>query len=212
MTPDNTAPTDHAALVARPAAGTLSFWRKQAREIDLTVEVPRANVSETELEAVVTHIRRTLGQMGVISHVGGSLNWLTNSRTRKVYVSLVTRDGRTTIQAQEKLAALAGVVYGVGVWGVGVFGIGWTAGIIALNTLHSTPIAVGLWGTLVAASWGAAHAVYRRLAARRQRQLGSLIEEIGAGLASGTLMPELGGTAEKRGPGSAGRGPEAATN
>ena len=196
--PETQPPGNHGALVARSAGGTLSVWRKPPSELDLTVEVARGNVTESELEAAVTHIRRTLGQVGVVSHVGGSLNWLANRRARKLHISLLTRGDHTTIEAHEKLAPLAGAIYGGGVWGVGVFGLGWLTFIVGLNTLHSTPIAFGLWGTMVAASWGATRAIYTRLLARRQQQLGSLIEDIGRGLAGRTLQPDLVVVPEKR--------------
>ncbi len=206
--PEAGPPADHGALVARAAGGTLSAWRKPPREIDVTAEVARGNVTESELEAAVTHIRQTLGQVGVVSHVGGSLNWLANGRARKLHISLLTRGGQTTIEAHEKLAPLAGVIYGGGVWGVGVFGLGWLAFIVGLNTLHSTPIALGLWGTMVAASWGATRAIYTRLVARRQRQLGSLVEDIGRGLADRTLRPDLVVFPEKRDQGAGADAPE----
>ena len=183
VTPDSAQRDSHGALAARPARSTLSLWRKPPSGIDLTVQVPRADVTENELEASVTRINRTLGQSGVISHVGGTLNWLANSRTRKVHISVVARDGRTTIQAHENVAALAGLVYGAGVWGVGVFCLGWTGFIVGINTLHSIPVALGLFGTMVAASWVGARAIYTHLVGRRQQQLGSLIEDIGRGLA-----------------------------
>jgi hypothetical protein len=167
-----------------------SLWHRPPSEIELTVQVARGQVTESELEAAVASIHRAMGQAGAISHVGGSLNWLANTRTRKVHVSIVTRDGRTTIQAHEKLTPLAGAIYGAGVGGVGVFGLGWSGFIVAINTLHSLPIAVGLWSTLVAASWGAARMVYSKLAARRQRQLGALVADIGQGLQDHTLQPE----------------------
>jgi hypothetical protein len=179
------------AVTAYPGSATLSLWRKPPSGIDLTVQVPRPDVTENELEAAVTRIHRALGQAGVISHVGGTMNWLANSRTRKVHISVVTREGRTTIQAHEKLAPLAAAVYGVGVWGVGVFCLGWTSFIVGINTLHSTPLALGLFGTMVAASWGGTRAIYTHLVARRQRQLGSLIEDIGQGLVARTLQPDL---------------------
>jgi len=167
-----------------------SLWHRPPSEIDLTVQVAREQVTESELEAAVARIHWAMGQAGAMSHVGGSLNWLANSRTRKVHVSIVTRDGRTTIQAHEKLIPLAGAIYGAAVGGVGVFGLGWTGFIIGINTLHSLPIALGLWGTLVAASWGAARMIYSKLVARRQRQLGALVADIGQGLQDRTLLPE----------------------
>ncbi len=208
VTPDSAQRDSHGALPARPDRGTLSLWRKPPSGIDLTVQVPRADVTENELEATVTRINRTLGQSGVISHVGGTLNWLANSRTRKVHISVVARDGRTTIQAHENLAALAGLVYGAGVWGVGVFCLGWTGFIVGINTLHSIPVALGLFGTMVAASWGATRAIYTHLVARRQRQLGSLIQDIEQGLAARTLQPDSFDRPDWRDQGAGGSAPE----
>jgi len=124
-----------------------------------------------------------MGEVGVHSQVGGSVDWLCNSRMRKVHISIVSRDGRTTIRAHEKLASLAGAVFGGIVGGIGVFGIGWIGFIVGLNTFHSMPIALGAWGALVAASYTVARPIHAAVVARRQRQLQQVVGELGEHLA-----------------------------
>lgn len=159
------------------------------RAIDLAVHIPRGDVSEPDLEAGVAIINHAMGEVGMLSQVGGSLDWLMNRRMRRVHISLVTRDGQTTIAAHEALAPLAGVVYGGIVAGVGLFGIGWVGFILGLHAFHSVPIALGAWSGLVAVTCAAARWTYARVVARRVRQLDSLLDQL-RGRLKGDGLPD----------------------
>ena len=70
---------------------------------------------ERDFDLLTEEIRRALSDNGVVSVVGRSLNWTSADKQRKVQISILVRDGRTSIYVSERLRDLIGAVYGVGI-------------------------------------------------------------------------------------------------
>ena len=79
---------------------------------------------ERDFDLMVEEIRRALNDNGVVSVVGRSLNWTSADKNRKVQISVLVRDGRTTIYVGERLKDLIGAIYGgvIGGGGGGTLG------------------------------------------------------------------------------------------
>ncbi|MGH7709751.1 MAG: serine/threonine-protein kinase, partial [Gemmatimonadaceae bacterium] len=79
---------------------------------------------ERDFDLMVDIIRRALGDAGNVSAVGRSLSWTSTSSSRKAHVSVLVRDGRTSIYVNERLKDLAGGLFGgiVGGGGGGLIG------------------------------------------------------------------------------------------
>ena len=61
--------------------------------------------------AIVSTIRRTLGQHGVASEVLGSLEWKADGEVTERHLSVWSRQGTTTVRASSKLSDLAFATY-----------------------------------------------------------------------------------------------------
>jgi hypothetical protein len=79
---------------------------------------------ERDFDLLVEEIRRALNDNGVVSVIGRSLNWTSADKNRKVQISVLVRDGRTTIYVGERLRDLIGAIYGgvIGGGGGGAMG------------------------------------------------------------------------------------------
>ncbi len=143
-------------------------------------------VSGDDLEALVEEVRRTFSEPGVVSTLGRTVTWSPTPTQygnrmsgRRVFVTLTTRGGQTTIRAEEDLTPTAGGVFG-GV--MGGFGGGLTAPAIAIGVgaFHAALPVVGLVGALVGGSYALSRGIYGALARRRERELRRLVERLGA--------------------------------
>jgi hypothetical protein len=165
------------ALVRDVAIDDRSPWTGERSNIDYEVVVDD-EMHERDFDWIVESIRRTLGDVGVISTVGRSLSWVSSDPQRKVQVSVQIRGGRTTIRVGERLAMLRGSVFG-GI--MGGFGGGFGGGALGLvmGTTHVAPLALAVASTIVGGSYVAARATYRRSVRKRALTLRSLAEELG---------------------------------
>jgi hypothetical protein len=86
--------------------------------------VVHGEMPERDFDLLVDEIRRALNDNGVVSVVGRSLNWTSADKQRKVQISVLVRDGRTTIYVGERLKDLIGAIYGgvIGGGGGGTMG------------------------------------------------------------------------------------------
>ncbi|MEW5916212.1 MAG: serine/threonine-protein kinase, partial [Gemmatimonadota bacterium] len=67
---------------------------------------------ERDFDLMIDIIRRSLNDTGIVTAVGRSLSWASADKQRKVQVSVLVRDGRTSIYVSERLRDLAGGLYG----------------------------------------------------------------------------------------------------
>jgi hypothetical protein len=135
-------------------------------------------VPESEYEMLVEEIRRTFSITGIVTTLGRSLAWTTSpshSATRIINVSVVPKNGVTTIRIEEQLrAAVAGAFVGT----MGVGGVGTMFATIA--ALKGAFIAV-LWPLGVGVtclSYITARLIYQSIVKRRTRELLQLLERL----------------------------------
>ena len=145
-------------------------------------------VPTEEYEAIVLEIQRELGGVGSASGLGRSLVWTMTTHnhrraaTRTVQVTVTPRNGRTTIRVEEPLRPLAGGLFG-GVMGAGLGSGGIVLG-IGMSLFDSMPVALGLVGGAVGASYLLARTIFGRMVHSRgerlQRLMSRLAEHVAA--------------------------------
>ena len=99
-------------------------WWLGGRSAILFEATVHGEMPERDFDLMVEEIRRALNDNGVVSVVGRSLNWTSADKNRKVQISVLVRDGRTTIYVGERLKDLIGAIYGgvIGGGGGGTLG------------------------------------------------------------------------------------------
>ena len=143
--------------------------------------VVAGELPETEYSALVEEIRRTIGQVGMVSQLGRSFSWSPSrgvASRGELEVGVSVRGGRTRIVVQESLAPLAGAVFGGIGGGMGGGGMGPIIGVFA-GALHMGGSVIGvvvpLW---LATTFITARTVYRRTSRKRERELEALADRL----------------------------------
>ncbi len=133
---------------------------------------------ERDFDILVDIIRRTLGDVGSVSAVGRSLSWSAPAASgRRTHISVLVRDGRTSIYVSERLKELAGGLFG-GIMGGGGGGmIGPSIG-IGIEALHSPFAAVGMVIGSVSLAYTIARTIFTKIVAKRRRMLQDLTERL----------------------------------
>ncbi|MGH7624754.1 MAG: serine/threonine-protein kinase [Gemmatimonadaceae bacterium] len=138
-------------------------------------------------DRLVEIIQRGMADAGHASTLGRSLAWSSSQGQRRLYLSIVPRDGATTIRAEESLASIAGGMFG-GILGGGGGGIG-VPMVAALASNHVLPV-VGVAGVAVAifgTVYGIARTAFTLTARRKQRTLTTVVDRLAAAVrASGS--------------------------
>ena len=145
--------------------------------------VVEGEIPVDEFEPMVGEIRRSIGDNGIPSVLGRTLAWTSSpggrkrSSSRKVDVSVVSRDGLTTIRVEEQLQSLVGGVFGGLVGGGG----GGTTGVsigIGMGVFHSAPVAGLLWMAVAGGFYTLARTIFGSVAGKREKQLRDLINRL----------------------------------
>jgi eukaryotic-like serine/threonine-protein kinase len=157
-------------------AGPRSRFRGAPGVLDYELRVD-GEATERDLEIAVELIRRSMRQVGVVSRIGRSLSWNAVGDDRKVDITITARGGKTVIRANERLGHLAGGLFGGIMGGMGGGGGGAAMGIGA-GALHSVPLALAMWASIVGGSYVLARTIYTSVARDRQQQLRRLTTEI----------------------------------
>jgi len=187
--------------VAREAGLDLQLVRRAAADLDTRVTDRAPNgflgaptvlrlertidgeVPADEFEQLVLEIQSQLGQVGSATTIGRTLQWTVQgadrrrAATRTVQVTISPRDGRTTIRIEERLRGLAGGLFGGLMGGLGGGMSGVAAG-IGFGALHSGAAFVGIWGSVIGASYLLARTIYGRVVRGRGDELQSLMSRI----------------------------------
>jgi hypothetical protein len=143
-------------------------------EVEVAGEVP-----DSEMFVLVDTIRRRLGEAGQFGSIGRSVSWSSNSKNRRLQISILSRHGKTTIRADERMPPLAGAVFGGVMGGVGG-GSGGLAFAIGMAGFHSVAASLGLWSAIIGGSYLLARTIYGAQVRRRGKELRDLVEELGA--------------------------------
>jgi hypothetical protein len=141
-------------------------------------------VPASEYDVLVDEIRRAFNDVGSTSTLGRTLAWSSSTvmhgrhaSGRGVSVTIVARNGRTVIRAEESLGNLAGGLFGGIMGGGGGGGSGIAVG-VGMAAFHSALAAVTIWGALLGGTWLLARTIYANLVRRRASQLSSLVERL----------------------------------
>jgi eukaryotic-like serine/threonine-protein kinase len=143
------------------------------------VEVPK-EVRPEDFEVLALTIQRALGDPGHISSLGRSMHWSAAQQQRRLQISVVPRNGRTIIRADERLQPLVGGIFG-GLLGGGGGGFGGGMGIpLGIALTHSVAAGFGIFGVIVGGTYLFARRLFASLRLRRERELSSLVDELAA--------------------------------
>jgi hypothetical protein len=172
-----------AQSLSRPGAATkTNFWVGSPTAIVVEREVPREARTD-DFELILHMIQRALGEPGHVSILGRSFHWSSSHAQRRLQISVVPRNGRTTIRADERLQPIVGGVFG-GVMGGGGGGVGGGAMLpITIAVTHSPLLGFGAWGATVVAAYYTARRIFRGVRSSRERDLNALVDEIAAHVA-----------------------------
>ena len=188
--------------IAREAGIDPSLVRQAAGEIDTrqstspaskflgapsTIVLERTmdgEVPTAEYEAIVDMLRRTFNDNGFVGTLGKSLAWNSSPRSygrrgnsQQVNISITPRDGRTVIRVEQSLRSTAGGLFGglMGGIGGGTTGLSVTAGMVVF---HSALVAVGLWASVLGASYLLARRIFVHVARGRSSTLRDVLDRI----------------------------------
>ena len=165
------------AMKVRSDASRMNYWVGAPTSIVYEVEVPR-EVRPDQLENMVIMIQRALGDPGHVSALGRSLNFALVHQQRRLQISIVPRQGRTTIRVDERLAPVIGGIFG-GVVGGGGGGVGGGMSLpLGIALTHSPLVGVSAFGATAFAAYLAARGIFRRVRTGRERQLIALVEDL----------------------------------
>jgi hypothetical protein len=147
-------------------------------ERSLSGEVP-----QSEYEALVEIIQRTLNEVGQPSLLGRTLRWHAvaaasgrRGHGREIEVVIATRSGQTTVRIQEKLRALATNLF-AGIMAGGGSSAGMMAGAFTAAALGPLG-AVAVGAAAVGGSYGLARILFRARSRVRAEQLSRLMDRL----------------------------------
>ena len=143
------------------------------------VEAPK-EVGAEDLEVLALMIQRAIGDPGHVSSLGRSLHWSAAQQQRRLQISIVPRNGRTIIRADERLQPLIGGLFG-GIIGGGGGGIGGGVGMpLGIAVWHSPLAGLGLFGASVLGAYVTARTLFVSIRGRRERELAALLDDMAA--------------------------------
>lgn len=174
------------ALVAR-AASEVSlrdvrnrpvWWLGGKTDVMFEDEV-EGTVDDASLTAMIEVLRRNLADPGKLEHEGASRIWSTTTTSRRVFLTVVEHEGRTTIRLEERMPMDARTTVGTA-----TFLSGFTAflGVIPLKALVAKAILMLSLGPLALAGatvgWLGGRALWKRRSQHREAQLRAAFGEI----------------------------------
>jgi serine/threonine protein kinase len=143
------------------------------------VDVPK-EVRTEDFDVLALMIQRAIGDPGHVSALARSLHWSAAQQQRRLQITIVPRNGRTIIRADERLQPLVGGLFGGIVGGVGG-GVGGGFGMpLGIGIWHSAVAGLGLFGATVVGAYLMARTLYRSIRGTRERELKDLVDELAA--------------------------------
>ena len=172
---------DGRALAAPPAViNDLRPKRPWLAGAPITVEfetVVHGEMPELDFDLLAETIRRRIGEAGAVTAVGRSLSWNSLGKNRSVHISVLSRNGKTTVRAVEHMGATARALFGGIVGGAGGGFTGAAIG-IGMRVFNSPAGAVGVELAWLAAMYGVARAIFAYRSGKRKETLRLLSEEL----------------------------------
>jgi serine/threonine-protein kinase len=176
--------TSQTVEASRAQAGPLDIQdrRKEANAflgtsamVQLEVVID-GEMPDCDFDLLVDIVRDHTGESGQLSAIGRSLSWHSSPEKGNTHVSVLPRNGKTTIRVSETLRPAAGGFFGGMMGGLGGLSIPVWLG-VGIRT--AAPLgAIVLWGTTVGLGYLGARFAFSRYAARRDRIQHSLIEAL----------------------------------
>jgi serine/threonine protein kinase len=143
------------------------------------VEAPR-EIGAEDLEVLALMLQRAIGDPGHVSSLGRSLHWSSAQQQRRLQISIVPRNGRTIIRADERLQPLVGGLFG-GIIGGGGGGIGGGVGMpLGIAIWHSPLAGLSFFGATVFGAYLTARTLFVSIRGRRERELANLLDDMAA--------------------------------
>jgi len=143
------------------------------------VEVPK-EVGPEDLEMLALMVQRAIGDPGHVSSLGRSLHWSSAQQQRRLQISIVPRNGRTVIRADESLQPLAGGLFG-GIVGGGGGGVGGGVGMpLGIALTHSPLAGFGFFGAAVVSAYLVARTLFVSIRRKREQELSDLLHDMAA--------------------------------
>jgi len=155
---------------AVPPNGFLGSPTRMEFEVVVDGEMPTS-----DYDLMLDVIRRHIADVGTLGSVGRSFTWQTTAR-RNVQVSIVPRNGKTTIRVTENLRNLAGGLFGGIMGGYGGGSSGMWVGIGV--GMHNPALGAGLWLANIGLAYTIARASFRKVGNRRGITLRALAEDL----------------------------------
>lgn len=178
---------EHGLVAAIPAsARPMAITDRSAREspvsggrMQLEFEViVDGEIPIDDYDLLVDLIRQGTGQRGDLATVGRSFSWTTKAGGRDIQVSVLPRNGKTTIRVSESLASIAGGIFGGIIGGVG--GGSSVAWIGLAVSMRSPLFGILSWAGTTFLAYAGAREWFGRLSARRATGLRELTERLAA--------------------------------
>jgi eukaryotic-like serine/threonine-protein kinase len=137
---------------------------------------------ERDYDLVLDIIRREIGEVGQIGSVGRTFSWSVSGRERRMQISVMPRNGKTTIRVDEQLGHDARRTFALcmGPGGAGLGGM--LMGSIAAAT-HEPLLGLSAWAGIAATAYGTARLIFARLVSNRQRKLNDVTTQIATQIA-----------------------------
>lgn len=175
-----------AAVRVQPGAGLTkkpNMILGAATKIEYVATVDR-EISVDAFEELVEEIRAGTEQMVSVSAVGRTLTVTTavpragqGSIPRYLEVTVVTRNGRTTVRAFEDLTQTAGGLFG-GLGGGAGLGLGTMMAGLVGGATHNPPLIVAALVTTLVTAFGSARYLFRRSSRKKQEALEALVRRV----------------------------------
>jgi hypothetical protein len=134
---------------------------------------------ERDFDLLVEIVRRRMGEPGIPSSMGRTLSWTSTSRRHALHVSVMSRNGSTTVHVQENVRPLAGRVFGGIMGGAGGGMTGVIAG-IGMGVLHSPAAFLAIELAWLATTYGVARGIFMAKSRKRELWLRQLVGDLAA--------------------------------
>jgi eukaryotic-like serine/threonine-protein kinase len=144
---------------------------------------------ERDYDLVLDIIRREIGEVGQIGSVGRTFSWSVSTRERNLQISVMPRNGKTTIRVDEQVGHIAKGIFGgfMGGFGGGLGGA--VMGAVAGNS-HQPLLGLAAWAGVIATGYGAARFTLARLVSSRKKKLHDVATQLATQIAESTAVSE----------------------
>lgn len=174
------------ALVARavselsmPQARNRPAWWAGGKTDLMLEQVVEGPIDDRTVTRMLEVLRRTLGDPGKLEHEGGARIWSPRESSRRVHLTLVEHDGRTTLRLEERMTAEVGATMVMGSIAGLMLGV---LSVIPLKALLLKPVLLLVMVPMimlgVVTGWLGVRAVWKRHSAAREQQLREAFGEL----------------------------------